>query len=282
MQRGSGQPRADHLGQPWCAGGGACHFPDLAVMGQRPGRERAEYQFPQEQYVATGSGVQVLDAAPDHRAAERGAQDVLDIEYVLRAALGGSMVRRSVEYLHARSGGNILFLRELVLGALAAGALAHDGEIWEVTSAAASTPRLSEMIGARLAAAPLHTHPVLELLALCEPLPLADIEAAADLDAVAALEGSGLVQVRTDGRRTTVILAHPLYGETLREKVPMLRRRKLLLAQIERTLATGARRGDDTRRVAAWQLAATGTADPALLIEAAATARYAHDYAQAR
>jgi DNA-binding CsgD family transcriptional regulator len=209
--------------------------------------------------------------------------DLRQTDVALRAALGGPVVRRTVQYLHARSGGNILFLRELVLGARAGGALAHDGEIWELTGGTAiGTPRLSEMIGARLAAAPRHTRPVLELLALCEPLPLADVEAAAGLDALAALEGSGLVQVRTDGRRTTVALAHPLYGESLREKIPLLRRRGLLLGQIERTLATGARRGDDTRRIAAWQLAATGTADPPLLIEAAATARYAHDYAQAR
>jgi len=204
-------------------------------------------------------------------------------ESALRAALGGSVVRRTVQYLHTRSGGNILFLRELVLGALTAGTLAHDGEIWELSGGTtAGTPRLSEMIGARLAAAPRHTRQVLELLALCEPLPLADVEAAAGLDALAALEASGLVQVRTEGQRTTVALAHPLYGESLREKVPLLRRRRLLLGQIDRTLAAGARRGDDTRRIAAWQLAATGTADPSLLIEAAVTARYAHDYAQAR
>jgi DNA-binding CsgD family transcriptional regulator len=211
------------------------------------------------------------------------AFDLQQTELALRAALGGSVVRRTVQYLHARSGGNILFLRELVLGALSAGVLGHDGEIWELTGGTtAGTPRLSEMIGARLASAPRHARPVLELLALCEPLPLADLEAAADLDAVAALEGSGLIQVRTDGQRTAVALAHPLYGDSLREKIPLLRRRSLLLDQIERTLASGARRADDTRRIAAWQLAATGTADPSLLIEAATTARYAHDYAQAR
>jgi hypothetical protein len=211
------------------------------------------------------------------------AFDLGQTELVLRAALGGSVVRRTVQYLHVRSGGNILFLRELVLGALAAGALAHDGEIWELTGGStAGTPRLSEMIDARLAAAPRHTRPVLELLALCEPLSLADVEAAAGLDALAALEGAGLVQVRTDGRRTTVALARPLYRESLRQNVPLLRRRRLLLDQIERTLAAGARRADDTRRFAAWQLAATGTADPSLLTEAAATARYAHDYVQAR
>lgn len=212
-----------------------------------------------------------------------GAFDLRRTELVLRAALGDCVVRRTVQYLHARSGGNMLFLRELVLGALAAGTLAHDGEIWELTGGiTASTPRLSEMIGARLAAAARNARPLLELLALCEPLPLADAAAAADLDALAALEGSGLVQVRTDGRRTTVALAHPLYGESLRENVPSLRRRELLLGQIERTPASGSRRADDTRRIAAWQLAATGTADPSLLTEAAATARFAHDYAQAR
>lgn len=237
--------------------------------------------------VRTGEPVGEAVAAlcggdPVHRI-DLNAFDLQQTELALRAALGGSVVRRTVQYLQARSGGNVLFLRELVLGALAAGTLAFDGEIWELAGGTtAGTPRLSELIGARLAAAPRDTRPVLELLALCEPLPLADAEAAAGTKVVAALEATGLVHVRTDGRRTTVALAHPLYGESLRQSIPLLRRRTLLLGQIERTSAVGARRADDTRRVATWQLAATGTADASLLTEAAATARYAHDYAQAR
>jgi len=211
-----------------------------------------------------------------------GTFDLRQTDLALRAALGGPVVRHAVQDLHDRSGGNILFLRELVLGALDARLLAYDGEIWGLAGRTAGTPRLSEMIAARLAAAPRQARPALELLALCEPLPLADVVAAADLDALAALEESGLVQVRADGRRTMVALAHPLYGESMRENLPLVRRRVLLLGQIERTLAAEGRRSDDTRRIAAWQLEATGTADPSLLIEAAATARYAHDYAQAR
>ncbi|MEZ0111435.1 DNA-binding CsgD family transcriptional regulator [Catenulispora sp. EB89] len=209
--------------------------------------------------------------------------DVRATEQALQAALGGPVVRRTVEDLHEASGGNILFLRELVLGALAAGTLAHDGEIWEQSGRlAAGTRRLSEMIDARLSAAPDRARPALELLALCEPVPLADVLATTDLDTLTALEESGLVRVIACRRRTTVALAHPLYGEALRRRIPSLRRTKLLLDQVDRTKAAGARRADDTRRMAAWQLAATGTADPALLVEAAALARYAHDYAQAK
>ncbi|MEY9854973.1 DNA-binding CsgD family transcriptional regulator [Catenulispora sp. GAS73] len=209
--------------------------------------------------------------------------DVRATEQALQAALGGPVVRRTVEDLHEASGGNVLFLRELVLGALAVGTLAYDGEIWEQNGRfAAGTRRLSEMIDARLSAAPDRARPALELLALCEPVPVADVLATTDLDTLTALEESGLVRVVTCRRRTTVVLAHPLYGEALRRRIPSLRRTKLLLDQVGRTTAAGARRADDTRRMAAWQLAATGTADPALLVEAAALARYAHDYAQAK
>jgi DNA-binding CsgD family transcriptional regulator len=230
-----------------------------------------------------GTAVAALSGGDAVHRIDLNAFNLRQTEFALRAALGGPVVRRAVQDLHARSRGNILFLRELVLGALAAGALAHDGEIWALTGdGSAGTPRLSEMIRARLTSAPRNARPALELLALCEPLPLADVDALVGLDALGALEESGLVQVRTDRRRTTVALAHPLYGESLRENIPKLRRRQLLLGQVDRTLTAGARRGDDTRRIAAWQLAATGTGDPSLLIEAAAAARYAHDYAQAR
>lgn len=209
--------------------------------------------------------------------------DVHGTEQALQAALGGPVVRRTVEKLHEASGGNVLFLRELVRGALAAGTLVHDGEIWEQPGRfAVGTRRLSEMIDARLSAAPQEARTALELLALCEPVPVADVLATTDHDMLTALEESGVVRVVTSGRRTTVALAHPLYGEALRRRIPLLRRHRLLLDQVDRTRAAGARRADDTRRMAAWQMAATGTADPALLVEAAALARYAHDYTQAK
>ncbi|MER7676095.1 helix-turn-helix transcriptional regulator [Streptomyces sp. NPDC096934] len=202
-------------------------------------------------------------------------------ESLLHTVLGGPVDRRTVHELALASGGNVLYLRELVLGALAAGDLTEDGEIWHLREGRLpGTARLTEVIGARLATAATAGHPVLELLALCEPLAPADAEALAPPGVPAALERAGLVRVVQDRRRVGLTLAHPLYGEVLRAGLPVLRRRTLLLDQAARVEARGARRRGDLLRVATWRLAATGTADPALLVQAAALARHAHDYQQ--
>ncbi|MFE2139845.1 helix-turn-helix transcriptional regulator, partial [Streptomyces sp. NPDC059466] len=202
-------------------------------------------------------------------------------EALLQIALGGPVDHRTVHQLAVASGGNVLYLRELVLGALTAGDLTEDGEIWHLReSRLPGTARLAEVVGARLATAAPTGHPVLELLALCEPLPPADAEALAPPRALAALEQAALIHVVQDRRRVTVTLAHPLYGEVLRAGLPVLRRRTLLLDQAARVEARGARRRGDLLRVATWRLAATGTADPALLVQAAVLARHAHDYQQ--
>lgn len=205
------------------------------------------------------------------------------VEQVVRAALGGVVGRHTVRRLHDSSGGNALYLRELVSGALAAGALTGDGEIWELAEGRiAGTPRLVELIGARLRAAGPEGRTALDLLALCEPVPLADVEAVAGMDVLVDLEAAGLIRTRIGRAGTDVSLAHPLYAEVIRADITPLRRRKLLLDQVGRARAGGAARAVDTRRTAAWQLEATGHAEPALLIEAAALARHAHDYVQAR
>ncbi|MFD0310008.1 LuxR C-terminal-related transcriptional regulator [Streptomyces sp. NPDC127119] len=201
------------------------------------------------------------------------------IEALLQAALGGPVARRTLHELSAASGGNVLYLRELVLGSLTAGDLTEDGELWQLSEGRLpATVRLTEVIGARLATADQAGRPALELLALCEPLPLADAEALVPPRAMAVLEQAGLIRTTQDRRRTAVSLAHPLYGEVLRAGLPLLRRRTLLLDQAARVEARGARRRGDLLRIATWRLAATGTADPALLVQAAAVARHAHDY----
>ena len=84
--------------------------------------------------------------------------------------------------------------------------------------------------------------------------------------------------MRAEGRRQQVTLAHPLYGEILRGRMPALTRRRLLLALADRIDAYGARRREDAVRVATARLEATGWADPALLVRAARLARYGQDF----
>ena len=227
--------------------------------------------------------VQALSGGDEVGRIDLGAFNREQTERVLQAALGGPVTRRTVHELFSASGGNALYLRELVLGALADGSLAFNGEIWQLADGrVAGTPRLAELIAGRLAGADPKARVVLDLLALCEPVGLADARAEAQGPQVlAGLEESGLLRVTQERARTMMALAHPLYGEMLRARLSVLRRRYLLLAQVERIGRYGARRRGDTLRMAAWRLAATGTADPALLVQAAALARYAHDYPQA-
>ncbi|MER7820232.1 LuxR C-terminal-related transcriptional regulator [Streptomyces sp. NPDC096153] len=213
---------------------------------------------------------------------ELAAFDQAQVETVLQAALGGPVGPHTVRLLHDMSGGNALYLRELVHGALATGALASDGQAWQLTqgSQLPGTTLLTDLIGAHLATAGPPARPVLELLALCGPLPLAEAQAAASRQVLADLERAGLILSHQDGRRTRVMLAHPLYGEVMRASLPVLHRQSILLDQAQRVEAHGALRRGDALCIATWRLAATSTADPAVLIQAAAAARNAHDYPQ--
>ncbi|MFC9842402.1 LuxR C-terminal-related transcriptional regulator [Streptomyces sp. NPDC060223] len=223
--------------------------------------------------------VEALRAGDTVRRAELIELDQEQVEALLQAALGGPVGRRTLHQLWTASGGNVLYLRELVHGAMTSGDLVSDGEIWVLREGRLpGTPRLTELIGARLALACPAGRAVLELLALCEPLPLGDAESLAPPDTLVGLEHAGLINIAQDLRRATVTLAHPLYGEVLRAGLPALRRHALLVQQAARVESHGARRRDDPLHIAIWRLAATGTADPALLTQAAVLARHAHDY----
>ncbi|WP_328946291.1 LuxR C-terminal-related transcriptional regulator [Streptomyces sp. NBC_00250] len=209
--------------------------------------------------------------------------DTTQTAAVLEAALGGPVAGRAVHRLATASDGNALYLRELVLAAIEDGSLAFDGEIWQLSEErSVGTQGLAPLIEARLAPARETARPALELLALCEPLLLEDVQAEAGPGELAHLEAVDLISVTAERRRTTVRLAHPLYGEVLRAAVPEDRRRGLLNAQIRRAQERGERWRDDPRRIVEWQLAATGSADPGQLVQAALLARYARDYGQVR
>ncbi|MFE5549905.1 LuxR C-terminal-related transcriptional regulator [Streptomyces sp. NPDC056534] len=204
------------------------------------------------------------------------------VEAVLRKALDGTVSQHTVHALHAASGGNMLYLRELVEGALSAGTLTNEGQLWNLTEDQPSgTPKLVELISNHLAGVDLRARPVLELLSLCGSLSLTDAEAFAPLGVLADVEAAGWTRTTRERRRTSIALAHPLYGEVLRSRIPSIRGRTLLLELVKRIEGYGARRRDDALRIASWRLAATGTADPAQLLQAAALARHTLDHPQA-
>ena len=171
-------------------------------------------------------------------------------------------------------------MRELVLGAIDSDHLVRQHGVWRLVGALVATPRLQEVVATRLAALPPTAADALDRLAVWEPTGLSPLEDVVGRDQLELLDRAGLLTVRADGRRQTVTLAHPLYGEILRARMPALVRRRLLLEHADCLDAHGARRREDPLRAATARLEVSGSAELGLLVRAARLARYGQDFTQ--
>lgn len=197
---------------------------------------------------------------------------------VLEAYLAGPVGADTVFAFYEASGGNPLVLRELVHLALVEERLQADTGTWRLRGTFAPSHRLADLLRARLAVLTGDARAILNQLALCAPLGTAELTGEPSHAEILALEEAGLVREVVDGLRHQLVLAHPLYGEVLRADLTATGRQAILLAVAERTVALGARRREDPRRVATWQLDGGGDPDPALLRLAAGVARNANDF----
>lgn len=196
---------------------------------------------------------------------------------LLSAVLSGPVDPSAVADLVDRSRGNVLFFRELVIGALDAGALRNDGGIWRLVGGLVPSDRLAELIGARLAGLTADELALLELVAVGEPLGAGELTALGDPLVAERLERKGLLVSRTDGLRLSVRFAHPLYGEVVRSRTPALRCRALSRSLADAVEKFGARRREDLLRVATWRLDGGG-GRPEQMLAAANAARWHYDF----
>jgi DNA-binding CsgD family transcriptional regulator len=191
--------------------------------------------------------------------------------------LSGPVAGGSVHRLWEASGGNALCVRELIVGAVGSGALVDDGGVWRLHRPLVASDRLAELVAARLEGLAPGTVAVVELLAAGEPLDLALLEAMTATAALEDAERQGLVEVSQDGERWQTRLAHPVYGEVLRQRLPRSRLRRLWTTLADAVQETGARRREDLLRVGRWRLDAGAGGDPVLLTRAARRARQMFD-----
>ncbi|WP_155358089.1 helix-turn-helix transcriptional regulator [Acrocarpospora macrocephala] len=189
-----------------------------------------------------------------------------ETEDVLAAALGGQIETATLARFWESSQGNPLYLRELVLS----GVLRDVGGLWLWHGSLTLTSTLRETIAARIGDLTAEEREIVELLAYGEPLGL-------DSPVLERLETRQLITVQPDGRRLQVRLAHPLYGEVIRESCGTLRTRALLRRLADMIESTGGRRREDVLRVAVWRLDSGAPGDPALLARAAEQARAVRD-----
>ncbi|WP_433051567.1 LuxR C-terminal-related transcriptional regulator [Dactylosporangium sp. CS-033363] len=212
---------------------------------------------------------------------ELGPLTLQETSDLLQQVLGGPVDSASVDRLWQLSQGNALLLRELVIGAHAAGEIIESYGMQRWTGKVDLAPTLTEVVDARIGKLTPQERAVLELVAFGEPIGLPLLVKGTDLATVETAEERQLVRVVVEDRRTTVRLAHPLYGEVVRRRCPVTRNRRLLADLASLVENCGARRRDDLLRVAVWRLDSDTARDPVLLLNACRLAFATYDMALA-
>ncbi|MCX4094342.1 LuxR C-terminal-related transcriptional regulator [Nocardia sp. alder85J] len=187
------------------------------------------------------------------------------VESVLHGALEGL----SADVMWESSGGNPLFLRTMVEGALEAGTLTEVNGVWQLRGPTAVPSGLAALLDERLVRAGDSVLDALQMLALCEPLDLDILIGLVGEGAVDAAEIAGLIRIGNDGRHISARFSHPLLGEVVHGRIGTAsarrRRGRIVAALREREPGTAA----DRIRMAQLYLDSDQPADSDLLINAA-------------
>lgn len=188
---------------------------------------------------------------------------------LLVAVLDAAIEETTVQTLVRVSAGNVLYLRELTLGSIEAGLLVRHLGVWRFTGSLSATPRLVEIVDARLAALDEPARHALELVAVAGSLAIDDAERLVPTGALEPLQRAGLLDVRPSsvgtssvgsssvGSSSVVELAHPLHAEVLRSNLGELAHRRIARSLAEQVHATDdwtALRPDQRMQLALWHL----------------------------
>jgi DNA-binding CsgD family transcriptional regulator len=199
---------------------------------------------------------------------------------LLAVALGGQLAASVVRWAFGTSEGHPLYLRELVKGAVASGALVDRGGLWQLGSRPEPSPALVDLISLSLEGLSGEELDTARLLALGEPLELDIVTRLGGLTSLSVLEARELAVVARSvapAGTTQVRLSHPLYGEVVRAKTPTLQATALRLRLAETVRANRLARPGDALRVATWLEEAGAPIDQPLLLAAAREANAAGD-----
>jgi DNA-binding NarL/FixJ family response regulator len=196
---------------------------------------------------------------------------------LLADVLGEPVEAQTIDRLWTLTGGNLLFLRELVRTLQDEHALALAHGLWRWGGALSTAPRLLDVLHARLDRLEADERDALTILAFAEPLPLPILRELVDGVALASLGRQGLVIVETTSRVSTARLAHPLYAELLRLELSPLEE-----VEASRRVAEAALRVTDATMphahwVSAWALEAGVEMPLDVIVEAAREALRATD-----
>ena len=188
---------------------------------------------------------------------------------LVEQVVGAPVATATVTRMFALTQGNVLYLRHLTDGEIAASRLHEHNGLWRWTGTPTLSPGLVELVQGRMGVVTEPVRDVVDLLAVGEPLSVDLLSKLTDPDAVEESESLDLITVERDGRRLQARLAHPLYGETRRASIGTLRSRRLRGMIAEAMAASGGRRAEDSLRRAVLSLESDLAPDPLLFTDAA-------------
>jgi len=207
-----------------------------------------------------------------------GALDAVAIDTLLHRVLGGPLDGVAEAQLLHTSGGNPLYLRELVLGAVQDGSLREVDGVWRLDGGFPAAEALGDRVLGRMADLPTVEREALELVAVAEPIGLDLLERLVDAAVLEGLEQRALLRVEASRRRHEVRLADPVYGEILRGSIGRVRLRRLSRTLVDAVTATGLRRADDGTRLVRWQIDAGIPPDLDVVLVGLRLARHHQDW----
>ena len=192
-----------------------------------------------------------------------------DTHGVIETTLGGVVDSRSAMRFWKLTGGNALFLRQLLKDQIAAGAIRQVAGVWMWDERVAVSDSIGDMVGRQLSRLTPDIALVVDTLSQYEPLPvdvLCDLVHRRDLEVA---EQMNLVTVERSGSKLMARLAHPLFGELRRSAAS-----EMYLSRIRGKLAQRLAKETDadvyvTVRRALLALESDLPPDPHLFLEAA-------------
>ncbi len=190
--------------------------------------------------------------------------------------------RRFPSAIVESSRGNVLFLRELINGALESGVLTSELGLWHLRGSLCIRPRLRDLIEERLTGLNAQEPEALELVALGEPMNLTLLERLVPLNALEQLERRGLLDVLDRDAGPELRLNHPFYGDVPQGSASLTSSHpSSLVPSLTPPTRTTGWTVRDTLRVAVWRLEGGGGGRIEITQAAARTALRMEDYSLA-
>ena len=228
--------------------------------------------------------VERIDLAP------LGPEDSLELASRLLAACDKTPENRAgrpqldpvlADALWRISGGNPLYLRELVTVGTNLGLIGLDRERWRLEGDLQMGPRLSELVQERLGRIDDSELSALEVVAFADPVPLTVLTRLVALEQISTLHRKGLLKIERSHGEQLVRTCHPIYSEALRADLPAMRAGELA-RQLANAFEADGRMEHHILRIVSWRLEAGAEPGAVALLDASNRAAEGNDWEMSR